>query len=72
MFTENFRFLGQILHPQWPAQTSKIGQKLDFVLLGLKSRLSKNLLGHNKKGAYVTWLFKLLFTKEFQKLSLVI
>jgi hypothetical protein len=21
------RFLGQILHPQWPAQTPKIGQK---------------------------------------------
>jgi hypothetical protein len=31
MFTENFRFFGQILHPQWPTRTSKTGQKLDFV-----------------------------------------
>jgi hypothetical protein len=31
MFTENLRFFGQILHPQWPAQTSKMGQKWDFV-----------------------------------------
>jgi hypothetical protein len=27
MFTENLRYFGQILHPQWLAQTSKIGQK---------------------------------------------
>jgi hypothetical protein len=27
MFTKNLRFFGQILHPQWPAQTSKMGQK---------------------------------------------
>jgi hypothetical protein len=27
MFTENLRFFGQILHLQWPAQTSKMGQK---------------------------------------------
>jgi hypothetical protein len=26
------RFFGQILHPQWPAQISKMGQKMDFVL----------------------------------------
>jgi hypothetical protein len=24
---ENLRFFGQILHPQWPIQTSKMGQK---------------------------------------------
>jgi hypothetical protein len=27
MFTKNLRFFGQILHAQWPTQTSKIGQK---------------------------------------------
>jgi hypothetical protein len=27
MFTKNLRFFGQILHPQWPAQTSEMGQK---------------------------------------------
>jgi hypothetical protein len=32
MFTENLRFFGQILHPQWPAQTSKMGQKIGSVL----------------------------------------
>jgi hypothetical protein len=35
MFTKNLRFFGQVLHPQWPAQTSKMGQKLDFVFWGL-------------------------------------
>jgi hypothetical protein len=32
MFTENLRFFGQILHPQWLAQTSKMGEKRAFVL----------------------------------------
>jgi hypothetical protein len=32
MFTENLRFFGQILHPQWPAQTSKMGPKTALVL----------------------------------------
>jgi hypothetical protein len=32
MFTKNLRFFGQILHPQWPAQTSKMGQKMGSVL----------------------------------------
>jgi hypothetical protein len=32
MFTENFRFFGQILHPQWLAQTFKMGQKTALVL----------------------------------------
>jgi hypothetical protein len=27
MFIENLRFFEQILHPQWHAQTSKMGQK---------------------------------------------
>jgi hypothetical protein len=34
MFIENLRFFRQILHPQWPTQTSKMGQKLDFVFRG--------------------------------------
>jgi hypothetical protein len=29
---QNLRFFGQILYPQWPAQTLKMGQKMDFVL----------------------------------------
>jgi hypothetical protein len=29
------RNFGQILHPQWPAQTSKMDQKMALVLLGL-------------------------------------
>jgi hypothetical protein len=32
MFTKSLRFFGQILHPQWHAQTSKIGQKMGSVL----------------------------------------
>jgi hypothetical protein len=32
MFTKNLRFFRQILHPQWLVQTSKMGQKMDFVL----------------------------------------
>jgi hypothetical protein len=32
MFTKNFRFFGQILHSKWPAQTSKMGQKMALVL----------------------------------------
>jgi hypothetical protein len=32
MFTKNLRFFGQILHPQWVAQTPKTGQKRAFVL----------------------------------------
>jgi hypothetical protein len=32
MFTENVRFFGQILHPQWLAQTSKMGLKTALVL----------------------------------------
>jgi hypothetical protein len=32
MFIENLRFFGQILYPQWPAQTSKMGQKRALVL----------------------------------------
>jgi hypothetical protein len=35
MLIKKKKFFGQILHPQWPAQTSKIGQKIDFVLEGL-------------------------------------
>jgi hypothetical protein len=30
MFTKNLRFFGQILHPQWPAQCPKMGQKRAF------------------------------------------
>jgi hypothetical protein len=37
MFTENLRFFGQILHPQWPAQTSEMGQNMALVLWGLRS-----------------------------------
>jgi hypothetical protein len=33
------RLFGQILHPQWLAQTSKMGQKMDFVLQGLRSNI---------------------------------
>jgi hypothetical protein len=29
---QKFEIFGQILHPQCPAQTSKMGQKLDFFL----------------------------------------
>jgi hypothetical protein len=29
---KNLRFFGQILHPQWVAQTPKTGQKRAFVL----------------------------------------
>jgi hypothetical protein len=32
MFTKNLRFFGQTLHPQWLAQTSKMGQKMGLVL----------------------------------------
>jgi hypothetical protein len=32
MFTKKLRFFGQILHPQWPAQPPKMGQKMAFVL----------------------------------------
>jgi hypothetical protein len=28
------RFFGQILHPQWPAKTPKMSQKMNFVLRG--------------------------------------
>jgi hypothetical protein len=31
MFTENLRFFGQILHPQWPAYISKMNQKKGLV-----------------------------------------
>jgi hypothetical protein len=30
MFTKNLRFFGQVLHPQWPDQTPKMGQKMDL------------------------------------------
>jgi hypothetical protein len=33
---QNFEIFGQILHPQWPTQTPKMGQKIDYVLYGLK------------------------------------
>jgi hypothetical protein len=32
MFYRNLRFSGQIWHRQWPIQTSKMGQQMDFVL----------------------------------------
>jgi hypothetical protein len=32
MFTKNLIFFEQILHPQWPVQTSKMGQKTALVL----------------------------------------
>jgi hypothetical protein len=32
MFIENWRFFGPMLHPQWLAKTSKMGQKVDFIL----------------------------------------
>jgi hypothetical protein len=32
IFTNNLRFFGQIWHPQWPVQTPKMGQKMNFVL----------------------------------------
>jgi hypothetical protein len=36
MFTKNLRFFGQILHPQWAAQTPKTGQKRGLRPLGVK------------------------------------
>jgi hypothetical protein len=36
MFTKNLRFFGQILHPQWPTQTQKMGQKNGLRPLGVK------------------------------------
>jgi hypothetical protein len=36
MFTENLRFFGQILHPQWPIQTSKMAQKTASSVFGIK------------------------------------
>jgi hypothetical protein len=50
MFTENLRFLGQILHPQWPAQTFKNGPKNGPSPLGVKIKQgvkgSMRYLGH--------------------------
>jgi hypothetical protein len=40
MFTKNLRFFGQILHPQWAAQTPKTGQKKGLRPLGVKNDLS--------------------------------
>jgi hypothetical protein len=37
MFTKNLKFFGQILHPQWPAQTSNMGHKMDFILVLLQA-----------------------------------
>jgi hypothetical protein len=36
MFTKNLRFFGEILHPQWPAQTPNMGPKMNFVLYRLR------------------------------------
>jgi hypothetical protein len=36
MFTKNLRVFGQILHLQWLAQTSKMGQKNGLCPLGMK------------------------------------
>jgi hypothetical protein len=44
MFTENLRFFGQILHPQWPGQTSKNGPKKGLGPLGIKFLI--NIIGH--------------------------
>jgi hypothetical protein len=48
MFTENLRLFGQILHPQWPTQTSKMGQKLDFVLQELRTNKQAILINHKR------------------------
>jgi hypothetical protein len=37
MFTRNLRFFGQILHPQWPAQTSKKPEKMASSPLGVNT-----------------------------------
>jgi hypothetical protein len=37
MFTENLRFLRQILHPQWPTQTSKKGPEKGLGPLGVNN-----------------------------------
>jgi hypothetical protein len=42
MFTKNLRFFGQILHPQWPTQTSKMGLKTALVLQGLRIHEKKS------------------------------
>jgi hypothetical protein len=41
MFTRNLTFFGQILHPQWPAQTSKMGEKNGLGTLGVKIQHSR-------------------------------
>jgi hypothetical protein len=35
IFTQNFRFSGQILHPQWPTQTLEMGPKNGLLPLGV-------------------------------------
>jgi uncharacterized protein YeaC (DUF1315 family) len=51
MFTKNLRFFGQILHPQWPAQCPKMGQKRAFILQGLMDWQA--LYNKDKKNATV-------------------
>jgi hypothetical protein len=46
MFTKNLSFFGQILHPQWPTQAPKMGQKMDFVLYWLNLIMSFRSLIH--------------------------
>jgi hypothetical protein len=38
MFSKNLRFFGQILHPQWPAQTSKKPVKWPLGVNDVKAR----------------------------------
>jgi hypothetical protein len=42
---QKFEIFGQILHPQWPAQTSKMGKKMALVLEGLRLSNSVLLIG---------------------------
>jgi hypothetical protein len=46
MFTKNLRFFGQILDPQWLAQTSKMGQKNGLYLSGVNNR---HLINYGQK-----------------------
>ena len=56
MFTENLRFFEQILHPQWLARTSKMGQKL-LCLLWVKPTINLEPISYgfhwNEKAKYI-------------------
>jgi hypothetical protein len=52
MFTENLRFFGKILHPQWPVQTSKIGQKNGLGPLGVNTLYVLHFFLHPTPNTY--------------------